>query len=96
MAALMPAEILVVYTRPQCILCAQVKELLRKAEVPFDAIELTASDDQERVMQAHRARSFPLMVLGDRYVGGFTHIVHLVSTGRLAELLALTRRGPPA
>jgi glutaredoxin len=87
-AALMPAGTLVVYTRPQCILCAQVKELLRNAEVPFEAIELTASDEQERVMHAHRARSFPLMMLRDRYIGGFTHIVHLLSTGRLAELLA--------
>jgi glutaredoxin len=88
MAALMAPGILVVYTRPQCILCAQVKELLRNADVPFRAVELTAAEEQERVMVAHRARSFPLIVLRDRYVGGFTHIVHLLSTGGLAELLA--------
>jgi glutaredoxin len=87
LAAAMSKE-LAVYTRPKCILCAQVKELLAKANVPFRAHEVSASDEQEAIMKRHRAKSFPLLVLGGEYLGGFTHLVHLLSSGRLQSLLA--------
>jgi glutaredoxin len=78
---------LAVYTRPRCILCAQVKELLSTAEVPFRAHEVITPEEQEAIIKRHRARSFPLLVLDGEYLGGFTHVVHLLSSGRLQSLL---------
>ena len=79
---------LAVYTRPKCILCAQVKDLLVKANVPFRSHEVSAPEEQEAIMKRHRAKSFPLLVLGNEYLGGFTHIVHLLANGRLQSLLS--------
>lgn len=79
---------LVVYTRPMCILCAQVKDQLTRANVPFKAHELTTLEDQEAVITRHRAKSFPLLVLDGAYLGGFTHVVHLLSSGKLQSLLS--------
>jgi glutaredoxin len=78
---------LAVYTRPKCILCAQVKELLAKANVPFLAREVSTPDEQEQIMKRHRAKSFPLLVLDGEYLGGFTHVVHLLANGRLQSLV---------
>jgi glutaredoxin len=82
------SRVLSVYTRPKCILCAQVKDLLVKAELPFRAFEVSVAEEQETILKRHRAKSFPLLLLDGKYVGGFTHIVHLLSSGRLQSLLA--------
>lgn len=79
---------LTLYTRPMCILCAQVKEQLAKANVPFKAQELATPEDQEAIIKRHRAKSFPLLVLDGAYLGGFTHVVHLLSSGKLQSLLS--------
>ena|SRR5258708_39000115 len=78
----------VLYTRPKCILCAQVSEHLTKANVPFRSIEVASLCEQERLSAQYSAKSFPLLVLDGKYLGGFTHVVHLISTGRLSALLA--------
>ena len=76
-----------VYTRPKCILCAQVKEALMKANVAFRARELSSPEEQDAIIRRFGARSFPLLVVGGEYIGGFTHIVHLLANGKLKSLL---------
>ena len=70
-----------------CILCAQVREQLTKANVPFSAVEVTDLAEQERLVQRYGARSFPMLVLRGKYVGGYTHLVHLLASGRLAAAI---------
>jgi len=79
---------LIVYTRPMCILCAQVKDQLTKAGLTFKAIDVADPVEQERLATRFGARSFPLLVVRGKYLGGYTHLVHLLTTGRLAALLA--------
>jgi glutaredoxin len=78
---------LIVFTRPRCILCAQVKEQLEGAHVPFDTVEVVGLAEQEHLVLRYGARSFPLLVLDGKYLGGYTHVVHLLASGRLAALL---------
>jgi glutaredoxin len=77
-----------VFTRPKCILCKQVTEQLTIAKLPFLAIQVETPEDEEAIQRRHQARSFPMIVLDGEYLGGFTHIVHLLANGRLAALLA--------
>jgi glutaredoxin 3 len=79
---------LIIYTRPTCILCAQVKEQLTKAGLAFKSIDVADLGEQERLVARFGARSFPLLVVRGKYLGGYTHLVHLLTTGRLAALLA--------
>jgi glutaredoxin 3 len=79
---------LIVYTRPMCILCAQVKEQLTKAGLAYKIVDVVDLAEQERLVGKFGARSFPLLVVRGKYLGGYTHLVHLLTTGRLAALLA--------
>jgi hypothetical protein len=45
---------------------------------------------QTELMRGIGVSSFPAIFLGSRYIGGFTHIVHLITQGRL-QGLAQTR-----
>jgi glutaredoxin len=82
-----PDPPLIVYTRPMCILCAQVKEQLAQAGLSFKSIDVADLGEQERLVKKYAARSFPLLVLRGKYLGGYTHLVHLLATGRLAALV---------
>jgi glutaredoxin len=79
---------LTIFTRPMCILCAEVKARLQSEQVPFEIVDVPLLEEQLRLAQRFGARSFPLLVLRGRYLGGYTHIIHLLTTGRLAALLA--------
>src|SRR5262249_36195619 len=41
---------------------------------------------QDRLVQTYGALSFPIVVAGDKYVGGFTHILMLHASKRLSDL----------
>ena len=92
----MPRNV-IVHTRPLCLFCAQVIDMLREAKVPFEEIEIVDRQEQERLVTQHGALSFPLVLAGDKYIGGFTHIVRLHSSGRLGRLAtdAPLEIGPP-
>jgi len=76
----------VVYSRPGCMFCSQVEGLLRSAGVKFESLEITSRDEQDDLMSHHDARSFPVVLVGGKYLGGFTHIVKLHAEGRLQRI----------
>ncbi len=66
--------------------CSQVEGLLRSAGVKFDSFEIASRDEQDELMSRYDARSFPVVLVGAKYLGGFTHIVKLHAEGRLQSL----------
>ena len=76
-----------VYRRPGCMFCSQVETMLAEDRVPFDSIEIDDKGEQERMSQRHGALSFPLVMVDEQYVGGFTHMVQLHAEGRLRASL---------
>lgn len=76
------------YTRPLCLLCHRVADLLRQACVLFKQIEVTGRLEQERIAASCNAPSFPIVLVDGCYVGGYAHILQLHATGRLAQLAA--------
>lgn len=67
--------------------CKQVEDMLTEDRVSFESIEIEDKAEQERISQRYGALSFPLVMVDDHYVGGFTHIVQLHSEGRLRAAL---------
>lgn len=76
---------LTLYTRAGCILCGQVKRQLEASAVDFDTVD--ASDPSVAPRLARLGiTTFPALFVGGRYVGGYTHVVHLLTEGRLEAL----------
>ncbi len=77
----------VVYRRPGCMFCAQVEEILTEANIRFESREISDRHEQDRLTREHNALAFPLVMVDDSYLGGFTHVVQLHSEGRLRAAL---------
>jgi glutaredoxin-related protein len=94
---MLPRRVLL-HTHPKCILCAQVQERLADAGIAFVVVEATTPDQVAELTRQY-APNFPMLIVDDVYVGGFTHVVHLLMTGRMKKLLGdeeapAPRRGP--
>jgi glutaredoxin len=79
-------ERLTLFTRPGCILCEQVRCHLREAQLRFDEVEVKDQSRQIELLRQAGTAGFPALFLGTRYLGGFTHIVYLLTRGRLQSL----------
>lgn len=96
--------LLKVYTRPGCLFCGRVCELLRDGGFAFTTEEVSDPAFQDELVRRYRAVSFPIVMAGSIYVGGYAHVSNLASQGRLAELvssdtppsLRATRPQPPS
>lgn len=77
---------LVLYTRPGCLFCKQVEELFVEEKLPHRVVEITSLEKQNEVLGPTGSKAFPLVFFNAAFVGGFTHVVHLHSLGRLQEL----------
>ncbi len=75
-----------VYTRPRCLFCHQVLDLLQAAGVDFVTEEILDRGQQEELISRHQAAAFPIVLIDGRYVGGYAHVLHLHSQGRLRDI----------
>jgi glutaredoxin len=78
---------LTVFTRPGCILCAQVREHLEAARLPFKEVQVTERSAQDELLQKAKVAGFPAIFLDEQYIGGFSHVVYLITQGRLRTLV---------
>jgi glutaredoxin len=81
------AKQLTLFTRPGCILCAQVRSQLQSERLPFREVEVNDQSEQVDILRRAGAAGFPALFWGDRYVGGFTHVIYLLTQGRLQSLV---------
>ena len=80
------AKELTLYTRPGCILCAQVRSQLLSERLAFREVEVNDQSEQVELLRQAGAAGFPALFWGDRYVGGFAHVIYLLTQGRLQSL----------
>lgn len=76
----------ILYTRPLCLLCHRVADLLRQACVHFKQVDVANRVEQDRIAASCNAPSFPIVFVDGRYIGGYAHILQLHATGRLMHL----------
>lgn len=77
---------MLVYTRPGCLFCSQVVELLQAEQVPFKVCEVESREEQQRIAIEFGAQSFPFVVVDGAYLGGYAHVLRLAGEGRLRRL----------
>lgn len=82
-----------IHSKRGCIYCDKAKNLLTSLNVPFIMDTLNPDDDEyqqkrDALFDKYNHRSFPLILIGDVFLGGFTELQNAYSTLRLHELAA--------
>jgi glutaredoxin 3 len=69
---------IVIYTKPGCGYCSQIKELMRRAELEYEEINVNTPELREEFYQAYPdVKSYPYVIIDQEPVGG------LVETAKL-------------
>ena len=79
---------IIVYTGPFCGYCEAAKRMLRRLDIPFEAIDLGKQPERRMELVAQTGwRTVPIIMLDDNLVGGYTELMALHRSGGLDDLL---------
>ena len=77
-----------IYSKDYCPYCTRAKSLLEKKGVAFEEINLEGKDDEMMsLIKETGMRTVPQIFIGDFFVGGFTELNELNSSGELDKKL---------
>jgi len=77
-----------VYTTDRCPYCIAAKALLERAGLEYTEINLSGDPARKASLkEKYRWRTVPMILIGDRFIGGFAELSALQKSGRLEELL---------
>jgi len=69
---------IIIYTKPGCKYCTQVKELMRRADLIYEERNITTPDQQIKFYNDYPdAKSYPHVIIDEEVIGG------LVETAKL-------------
>ncbi len=79
---------LTVYTVPNCLDCAAVKNLLTEAGISYREVDISHIPESRAALEMLSGlRTVPQVYIGSRYIGQVAEIRYLLRTGKLASLL---------
>lgn len=79
----------VLYVTDTCGFCRMAEGLLRRRQIPFEAVDVTHSSEARTwLVQATRQRTVPQIFIKQRSIGGFSELSALERSGKLDALLA--------
>lgn len=76
-----------VYERPGCMFCVRLRMLLQQEGLPFELHTLTTEADKRAAKERFGWDTFPIVVVGETVVGGYTETARLHARGGLRALL---------
>lgn len=84
---------IVVFTKPGCPYCKNAKSLLSSLHLPFEEIILTPSDPnyeykRNRLFNYYNHRSYPIIVIDNQLIGGYSELVRAYDTLKLHDMCA--------
>lgn len=77
----------VVFTKPGCGFSRAAVELLNELGVAFEERLVSEVAERQRLKDEHGWKSFPIIILNGRLIGGYTDVKKLVEQGKLSEIL---------
>lgn len=78
----------VMYTKDPCPYCSNAKRLLENKKVAFEEIDLTDNmTEMQRIKDETGWRTFPIIMINDKLIGGYQDLKALDVTGDLDKLL---------
>lgn len=80
---------LTLYTTSICPYCVRAKNLFGKLGLPFDEVNLEGKPElRHELSERYKWRTVPMIVAGDRFLGGYDDVSELHAKGELLPLLA--------
>lgn len=77
-----------VYSAPDCIDCAAVKNLLQAARIPYREVDIsTIPNSREALQMLSGYQTVPQVFVGSRFIGQVADIRYLLRTGKLHDLV---------
>lgn len=86
-AATAPAT---VFTIDNCPYCEAVKRLLTQLKVPYAERRVTDFDEIRRLKETYAWRTFPMVIVGGQFIGGYDDTKALHMAGKLLPLVNAT------
>lgn len=83
-----------VYTIDPCPYCDAVKRLLRDLDVAFEERKVLSPEEALELKDRYGWRTFPMVILNGRFVGGYDQTRELADSGKLLEILGRKGREP--
>jgi glutaredoxin 3 len=78
-----------VYTTDWCGYCAAAKSLLGRIGLEFTEINLTGDPERKAALkEKYGSRTVPIILVGERFIGGFRELSKLEKSGELDALLS--------
>ena len=78
-----------IYTRAGCPWCERACDLFESLGVPFEEVRLDGRDQQRAELSARYGwKTVPMIVAGDRFLGGFSDVERLHREGGLLPIVA--------
>lgn len=80
-----------VYSKDGCVFCDKAKSLLDGLNVPYEVRLLQPTEEgyaekRDALFDKYNHRSFPLIFVGDTFIGGFIDLQHSVATLQFHDL----------
>ena len=67
---------IVIYTKPDCSYCVDAKSVLKNNNIPFEEKTLDLDFTREYLLEEYTsAKTFPVIVVNEKYIGGYTELV---------------------
>lgn len=77
-----------IYTQMACAFCVRAKNLLNAKGIGFEEINLHGKDDDLLTLRKKTGmRTLPQIFINDEFIGGFSELAALDSTGELDKKL---------
>jgi glutaredoxin 3 len=77
----------IIYTKPGCWSSAEVKKLLDRLAIPYEERLIASAQERETIKAQYHWRTFPIVILNGRMIGGYQDTQALADHGKIAELL---------
>lgn len=82
---------MIVYSKDGCGYCVQAKKFLNEHSIPFTEIKLESTDinyadKRDCLFDTFGHRSFPVILIGNALIGGYTELIHSHDTLQLHKL----------
>lgn len=75
-----------VYTSEPSAVCARVKTLLDKRDIPYTEVAIQTEEDRKKFLEQTGRMSCPLVIVGDTLIGGLRETIAAAESGRLQAL----------
>ena len=77
-----------IYTKDNCPYCVRAERLFKSLQVPFEEINLEHQPElRDQLSRRYQWRTVPMILVGDRFLGGYDDVSAMHRRGELTPLL---------